>query len=280
MASLKAISMRMKSVSNIGKITSAMKMVSTAKFKHDERRWLAGKPFADPVCNFFEKLPAIESGSLPSTKVVVLSSDKGMCGAINSGLAKTARIKTLEEEQAGGQVEILCCGSKSLSALKRLLGDRFSPSSFEECQAVGFNFTTASVIAESALNGEPGRISVMHNHFVSMISYEPKDVVCYTKAAVKAAAPADWSKAVDQYNFEPPTWEVFDDLLEFYTACTVFRGYLDGIVSEQSARMAAMDNASKNSDEIVEKLTLQYNRGRQARITTELCEIIAGASAQ
>lgn len=86
MASLKAISNRIKSVANIGKITSAMKMVSTAKFKHDERRYKAGVPFADPVNNFFERLPDMESSSLPNLKYVVLSADKGMCGGINSGL--------------------------------------------------------------------------------------------------------------------------------------------------------------------------------------------------
>ncbi|CAD7967557.1 unnamed protein product [Amoebophrya sp. A120] len=280
MASLKAISMRMKSVANIGKITSAMKMVSTAKFKHDERRYNAGKPFSDPVVKFYEKLPPMDSSSLPALKMVVLSSDKGMCGGINSGLAKSVRVKAIEEEQAGTAVELMCCGSKAQAALKRNLGNRFSSSSFEEIQAVPFNFTTASMLAESAMAGEPARINVVHNHFQSMIAYEPLNVPVYTKKAVKNVAPPEWSKAVDQYNFEPPTWEVWDDLQEFYTACAIYGKYLDGIISEQSARMAAMDNASKNSDEIVDKLTLQYNRGRQARITTELCEIIAGASAQ
>lgn len=271
--------MRIKSVSNIGKITSAMKMVSTAKFKHDERRMKSGMPFAMPVINFFERLPEMDSATLPGVKIVVLSSDKGMCGAINSGLAKIARLGTIEEEGKGSTVEVMCCGSKSIAALKRLLGDRFKQS-WEEVQAVPFNFNTACVMAESAMQDDPGRILMVHNHFRSMISYEPSAVNVYTRTAVKELSPADWSKAVDQYNFEPPAYEVWEDLQEFYTACSIYAGYLDGIVSEQSARMAAMDNAAKNSSEIVEKLTLKFNRARQAKITTELCEIIAGASAQ
>ena len=124
MASLKAISNRIKSVNNIGKITSAMKMVSTAKFKHDERRFKAALPFCEPVLKFFERLPQAESGSLPGLKLVVLSADKGMCGAINSGLAKAARLKLVEEEGKGSVVDITCCGSKSVNGLKRFFADR------------------------------------------------------------------------------------------------------------------------------------------------------------
>lgn len=279
MASLKAISNRIKSVNNIGKITSAMKMVSTAKFKHDERRWKAGAPFAEPVNKFFERLPDMDSAALPGLKYVVLSADKGMCGAINSGLAKVTRLDLLEEESKGASCDITVCGSKAVNGLKRFFGDRFK-SNFDECQAVPFNFITASIIAEYVCASEPDRIKIVYNRFQSMISYEALMVPTYTKKAVKSLPPADWSKAVDHYNFEPPVFEVWDDLQEYYTATMIFRHYLESIVSEQSARMAAMDNASKNSQEIVDKLTLKYNRARQARITTELCEIIAGASAQ
>lgn len=271
--------MRMKSVSNIGKITSAMKMVSTAKFKHDERRFKAGKPFAMPVMGFFERLPEMDQAALPHVKIVVLSADKGMCGGINSGLAKVARLRLLDEEAKGSTVDLMVCGSKAVPGLKRFFGDRFK-SNYDECQVGPFNFITASIMAEALVNADAQRAVLVHNTFRSMISYEPVQVDLYTKKAVKSVAPADWSKAVDQYNFEPPTWEVWDDLQEFYTASSIFCHYLDGIMAEQSARMAAMDNAAKNSAEIVEKLTLKYNRGRQAKITTELCEIIAGASAQ
>lgn len=279
MASLKAISNRIKSVNNIGKITSAMKMVSTAKFKHDERRWKAGVPFATPVNEFFGRLPEMDAASLPNLKFVVLSADKGMCGAINSGLAKVTRLQLLEEEQKGANCDIMVCGSKAVNGLKKFFADRFH-SNYDECQTVPFNFITASIIAEGIVAADADRVAVVYNRFQSMISYEAESVPVYTKKSVKTLAPADWSKAVDHYNFEPPVFEVWDDLHEYYTATTVFRYYLETIVSEQSARMAAMDNASKNSQEIVDKLTLKYNRARQARITTELCEIIAGASAQ
>merc|ERR1719271_2167588 len=131
-----------------------MKMVSTAKYKHDEKRFKAGIPFAKPVINFMERLPDADPAALPNVKMVVLSSDKGMCGAINSGLAKLTRLKTIEEEAKGSTVEIQCCGSKSLAALKRLFGDRFR-GSYEECQVTPFNFITASALAEAAIANNP-----------------------------------------------------------------------------------------------------------------------------
>lgn len=278
MASLKAISNRIKSVNNIGKITSAMKMVSTAAFKHVERRMNAGVPFSTPTNKFFERLPEMDGSSLPNVKVVVLSADKGMCGGINSGLAKAARLYTIQEESKGASVDITCCGSKCPNGLKAFYGDRFK-SNFEGFKLVPFNFTSASIVAESIINSDPDRCALVYNKFVSMIAYEATVVPMYTKKAVKAVAAAEWSKSVDQYNFEPPVFEVWDDLNEFYYATMIYRYYLESHVAEESARMAAMDNASKNSQEIVDKLTLKYNRARQAKITTELCEIIAGASA-
>lgn len=278
MASLKAISNRIKSVNNIGKITSAMKMVSTAAFKHVERRMIAGTPFAEPCNKFFERLPEMDASQLPNLQIVVLSADKGMCGGINSGLAKATRLYALQEESKGATIDIMCCGKKAPNGLKKFYGDRFQRN-FEGFKVNPFNFTDACIVAEAITNNNPDRCAIVYNKFVSMIAYEATVVPMYTKNAIKTVAPLEWSKCVDQYNFEPPVFEVWDDLNEFYYATMVYRYYMESHVSEESARMAAMDGASKNSQEIVDKLTLKYNRARQAKITTELCEIIAGASA-
>jgi len=145
MASLKAVQNRMKSVNNIKKITSAMKMVSAAKFRHDERRMLNGVPFAKPVVDFFNRLPDSDMGS--SASILALGSDKGLCGGINSGVAKQVRLKVIEEEKKCVSCDIMSGGNKAVGALKRLYGDRIS-ASFEELQKEPFNFTVAAVLAD------------------------------------------------------------------------------------------------------------------------------------
>lgn len=276
MASLKAIQIRMKSVSGIKKITSAMKMVSAAKFKHDERRMLNGTPFAKPACDFFDRLPLSEDGNAVS--ILALSSDKGLCGGINSGVAKQARLKLMEEEKKGSNVTLMSAGNKAVGALRRLYGDRLT-GSFEELQKVPFNFSTASFLAEKVIESDADRVWLACNRFKSMIAYDTLTVGLQTKKSIMGMDKGEFSKVIDQYEFEPETFEVLDDLLEWYTACAIFKEALTGIAAEQSARMSAMENASKNCGEVLEKLTLRFNRARQAKITTELCEIISGASA-
>lgn len=276
MASLKAVQLRMKSVNNIKKITSAMKMVSAAKFKHDERRMLNGTPFAKPVVDFFNRLPATEEGQ--NVSLFALSSDKGLCGGINSGIAKISRNKIIEEEKKGSNVTLLSGGNKAVGGLKRLYGDRLY-GSYEELQKEAFNFSHASLLAERLQSTNPDRAYLAANAFKSMIAYDTNIIPVHTKNSVKTIEKTEWSKAVDQFEFEPAVFEVWEDLHEWYYACVIFQNYLTGIAAEQSARMAAMENASKNCGEVIEKLTIQYNRARQAKITTELCEIIAGASA-
>lgn len=276
MASLKAVQIRMKSVNSIKKITSAMKMVSAAKFKHDEKRMINGVPFAKPAVDFFDRLPAPEDHG--SCSIVALSSDKGLCGGINSAIAKLARLTLIAEEKKGNQVSIMCGGNKAVAALKRLYGDRLV-GSYEELQKEAFNFNHACLMAERLNDIDTDKAFVIANEFKSMISYDTNAVAVHTKKGVQKLEKAEWSKVIDAYEFEPATFEVWEDLHEWYYACAIFQNYLTGIAAEQSARMAAMENASKNCGEVLDKLTLKYNRARQARITTELCEIISGASA-
>lgn len=281
MASLKAVQQRMKSVKGIQKITGAMKMVSAAKFKHDEKRMNAGLPFAGASQNWFNQLPDGIEGSGQRCIIAPLASDKGLCGAIQSSIAKETKLQLQEQEKAGNSVELLCVGNKSSGAMKRLFGDRIV-GSFEETQKVPFNFGMASQIAERFVNQDADKGFSVSNHFRSMIAYDTTSNKLYTKKEVMAGLEKDraaWGGFIDKYNFEPGMYEVFDDLVEFYTASAIFGNYLGGVAAEQSARMAAMENASKNCGEIYDKLTLQYNRARQAKITTELCEIISGASA-
>lgn len=275
---LNIVKIRMKSVSSIRKITKAMKMVAASKLRHDERRMENGLPFARPAVNLFARLPLEKASVAPSETILALTSDKGLCGGVNSAVARSVRGKIVEIEAQGRQARYFGVGGKGTSALRRLFADRFI-GTIEDVQKAGWNFLTASIIAERVLASEPQSLTLVHNHYKSAIAYDTRSLRLPTVSQVKALDKADWSKAMDVYNFEPGVFEQLQDLHEFYVAGSVFGAMLDNITAEQSARMAAMDNASKNAAEMLGKLTLQYNKARQAKITTELCEIISGATA-
>jgi len=275
---LNIVKARMKSVGSIRKITKAMKMVAASKLRHDERRMLNGIPFAKPAINLFARLPIEKVSGITSDTYLGLTSDKGLCGGVNSAVGRGIRAKVIESEAAGRSARYFGVGGKGTSALRRLYGDRFI-GTIEDVQKAGWNFATASVIAERVLASDPQTLTMVHNHFKSAIAYDTKRVNLVTKHQIKHLDKTEWSKAIDPYNFEPSVHEIWDDLHEFYLASTIFGSMLDNITAEQSARMSAMESASKNAGEMLSKLTLQYNKARQTKITTELCEIISGATA-
>lgn len=268
----------MKSVNSIRKITKAMKMVAGSKLRHDERRMNIGIPFARPAQDLIKRLPADKIPVAPQVTFVGLTSDRGLCGGVNSGVARAVRNRIIDLEAQGKETKYIGVGAKGTNALKRLFADRFI-CSCEDVQKNVWNFAQASAVAERLIATEPQSVFLVHNHYKSAISYETTAVRLVTKAETKSLDKADWSRAIDQYSFEPSVFEMWDDLHEFYYASAIFGCMLDGIASEQSARMAAMGNASKNAGEMLDKLTLQYNKARQTKITTELCEIISGATA-
>jgi len=274
--SLKIVKERMRSVESIKKITKAMKMVAAAKMRGDMRRMELGLPFCKPVLNLFERLP--QEGKPGPMTILAITSDKGLCGGVNSAVNKVARLTIIEEEAKGNAVKFQCLGGKGEAGLKRLYGDRFT-TTFAELAKLPWNFATASIIADRVSSANPQRLTIIHNEFRSMVAYETDAHHMFTKTEVKSLDRAEWSKAMDVYEFEPSVFEVWDDLHEFYFGAMLFGAQLQSAVTEQSQRMAAMENASKNAGEMLDKLTLLYNRARQAKITTELCEIISGASA-
>merc|ERR1712050_197962 len=158
------------------------------------------------------------------------------------------------------------------------MGDRFTVT-FEEVVKYPWTFATASLVAERIIASSPDRLKMASNKFKSLVSYDTVLQHVITLKEAQTMDKAEWSKAMDVYSFEPSIYEVWNDLHEFYYGSVVFGAYLEGATCEQSSRMSAMENASKNAGEMLDKLTLIYNRARQAKITTELCEIISGASA-
>jgi F-type H+-transporting ATPase subunit gamma len=266
----------MRSVESIKKITKAMKMVAAAKMRGDMRRMELGMPFCRPVQKLFERLPKEDKAG--AVTILSVTSDKGLCGGVNSAVNKVGRLTILDEEAKGNSVKFICMGGKGPAGLKRLFGDRFTLT-FEELAKTPWNFGSASIIADRVAQTQPNRLQVIHNEFQSMVAYDTSPHHITTKAEALAMDRGEWSKAMDVYSFEPALYEVWDDLHEFYYGTVIYGAQLQSAVTEQSQRMAAMENASKNAGEMLEKLTLIYNRARQAKITTELCEIISGASA-
>jgi F-type H+-transporting ATPase subunit gamma len=271
-AQLKA---RITATTNISKITKSMKMVSAAKLRGDQQRLAAAKPFAawtDQVAGEARDLEDLPVDDFPQNNLlVVCSTDKGLCGGVNTILARMTRQLIAGLDAQGKKADIFVCGDKGRSALRRLYGDRFIGSATE--RVMPYSFDLASKISADTMKGEYDAVHIMFNKFKSAIAYVPSinSITPKTDSADEFFAPYE----VEPEN-DPETLLSFH---EYTLATKLFYAMLENATSEQSSRMSAMENASKNAGEMIEKFTLQYNRARQARITTELIEIISGASA-
>lgn len=280
MATEKQLSLQIASTKNIQKITSSMKMVSAAKLKGDEKRLSLATPFnswttalnGEAVmledCNF-EEFPQ-------KTLFVPFTSEKGLCGGVNSYVSRGIRDSVKALKGLGKDCDVVVIGDKGRSAITRMasesvskcLVDLSSPNSFELAASL------ASQIIDHGAMTDYDQVVLVYNSFQNAATYFQKYKV------IKPMVGEGESESMVAYEFEPDTKsEVMTDMYEYLLASQIFHCLMDAAASEQSSRMSAMENATKNSGEMIEKLTLQYNRARQARITTELIEIISGASA-
>lgn len=280
MATEKQIFNQIQSTKNISKITASMKMVSAAKLKGDETRLKTAIPFnswTTALCgaptfvndSTFEEIPS-------KTLLVPVTSDKGLCGGINTFITRGVKTYVKELEKQGKSCDIVVLGDKGRGQLRRLHGDLIKMSA-TEIVAPG-NFSLASAISAEIINSgaatDYDAVVIMYNSFVNAAVYEQKYKI------IKPLVAEGDDEAMVEYEFEPDTKsEVIGDLYEYMLTSQLFHSFLDGAAAEQGSRMTAMENASKNAGEMIDKLTLQYNRARQSRITTELIEIISGASA-
>ncbi|XKL64197.1 hypothetical protein PGB90_004283 [Kerria lacca] len=270
MATLKAISIRLKSVKNIQKITQSMKMVSAAKYARAERELRQAKPYGEGSTVFYEKIkPEEKQESTPSGQklLVAVTSDRGLCGAVHTTVARQIRN---ELNEAGDNVKVICIGDKSRAILQRLYGKNI----VLVCNEVGRKpptFLDAARIAEQISQYEFSSGKIVYNRFKSVVSYVTSELPLYHKDTVSTSPNITAYDSLDD--------SVVQSYLEFSLASMLFYTLKEGACSEQSSRMTAMDNASKNAGEMIDKLTLTFNRTRQAVITRELIEIISGASA-
>lgn len=282
---LKAIQMRITSTGNIQKITKSMKMVSAAKLRGDQTRLELGKAFGASFQPILNATPGDEDVALPEAKnpmYVVLSSDRGLCGGVNSFVAKETTRNVQADIDAGKDPKIIVLGDKANAPLVRNFPDRVVGQVHERSKSPA-NMTKALVMADRVIGAAPDAdvYRVVYNRFVSAIKYDTlvQDVPNYAAlAAVEDVDNNDLPFPLNSYEGEmESTEEGLTNMVEFGLATQLYGCIIDSATSEQSARMQAMDNASKNAQEMVEKLTIRYNRARQAKITTELIEIISGA---
>mmetsp|Transcript_19723 Transcript_19723/g.60783 ORF Transcript_19723/g.60783 Transcript_19723/m.60783 type:complete len:301 (-) Transcript_19723:56-958(-) len=276
MATEKEIAMRIASTKNIRKITSSMKMVSAAKLRGEQNRLEAAKKFAAWTSVLDEPSTPLEDyegteGLADHSVVVAISSDKGLCGGVHSAVARGLRTINARLKTDNKTMSVIAVGEKGRSQLRRMVGDSLT-AAFVNIPPP-YNFGYASTVAQTALETDAekaGAIAVVYNVFVSAIAYAP------TIKTISPFVTEGDGVTLTEYDADD---DVLKGLHEYYLATEIFYGMMEGATSEQSSRMQAMENATKNAGELIDKLTLVYNRARQARITTELIEIISGASA-
>ena len=278
-ASEKELKQRMKTVNNIRKITKAMKMVATSKMKADLVRLLNGKNFGTSSLDMmftsdkYMKDRAPQAPAECDELLVCISSDKGMCGSINSGIIKDVRTYVASGNR--NKMSIFSVGDKGTVSLQRPLADILKVGISEV--STPYNYPTVMAISEHVIKAAEGsdKITVFYNEYKSAISTIIRHLELLPRKRF-----LDTLKFGKLYDMTAPDKNTANPALyELYVTSNLWVAFLNNAASEQSARMNAMENASKNAGEILDKLTLQYNKARQARITMELVEIISGASA-
>lgn len=294
MASLKALKLRIGSVKSTQKITKAMKMVAAAKLRRAQEAAEAGRPYASRVEQVVASLASkvqVTEGSSPllagtgSDQVhlfVVATSDKGLAGAFNSNIARLARRRALELQEQGKTVKFLTIGRKGRAVLARQFRDGFVHA-VEPGDLGKLTFADAKGYADDLIRrfaaGEFDVAHLFYATFKTVLTQEPTEqqlipVKIPTPAVATSQPSAD---AVVEY--EPSEEAILDSLLPTNIAVQIYRAIRENAASEQGSKMTAMDNATRNAGDLINRLTIEYNRTRQAAITTELVEIISGAEA-
>ncbi len=289
MPNLKDLKNRIASVKSTRKITKAMQMVAAAKLRRAQEAAEAARPYADRFNKVLGSLGAAaqESGQGPKLLLgtgsdqvqllVIMTAERGLCGGFNSSIVKLARVKINELLSAGKTVKILTVGKKGREQLKREFSDSFiGHVDLSEVKRLGY--ANAQDVARDVLSrfdaGEFDVAKIYYSKFESVISQKPTEL-----QVIPAVFDAPEEALSTNYDYEPDEDGILRDLLPRGVATQIFTGLLENSASEQGARMSAMDNATRNAGDMIERLTIEYNRSRQAVITNELIEIISGAEA-
>ena len=290
MPNLKDLKNRIESVKNTRKITKAMQMVAAAKLRRAQEAAEASRPYSERFNSVLASLAASVgsaegaplllrgTGKQDIHLLVVMTAERGLCGGFNSNIAKLAKNHAAELKRAGNQVKVITVGKKGRDALKRELGDCFIEhvdlSEFKSIKYVNAQSIAKGILARFDEN-EYDVATIFYSKFVNVVSQIP------TAQQIIPANFDENSASENQtvYDYEPDEETILADLLPRGVATQIFSALLENGASEQGARMSAMDNATRNAGEMIDKLTIEFNRSRQAVITNELIEIISGAEA-
>ncbi|CAM9576939.1 unnamed protein product [Scytosiphon promiscuus] len=277
MATEKQVMMRINATKNISKITQSMKMVSAAKLRGDQARLDKAQPFNAWTAQLNEPPMVTEDGidtsAWPQNNLIVaISSDRGLCGGVNSFVTRAIKKMMISTKEQGKDTTLFVVGEKGRSQLSRIHADEMTAACTDAATPMQFGMATA--MATEVLKHDFDTMHIVFNVFKSAIAYDTS-----IKTLPNIAKDGGEEQMVE-YEFEPDTKEeVMQDMYEYLVASQMWHSLMESATSEQSSRMNAMENASKNAGEMIDSLTLIYNRARQSRITTELIEIISGASA-
>jgi len=289
MPNLKDLKNRIASVKSTRKITKAMQMVAAAKLRRAQDAAEASRPYTERFNAVMAGLAAGSAGSASAPKLlsgtgsdqvhllIVMTAERGLCGGFNGNIAKLAKAHAKKLLAAGKTVKILTVGKKGRDAIKRDLGDHFV--GHVDLSAVKrLGYIDAQGIAKDVLTrfdtAEFDIATIFFARFENVVTQHPT-----AQQIIPAKFEAAEDAEVTLYDYEPSEEEILADLLPRGVATAIFSALLENAASEQGARMSAMDNATRNAGEMIDKLTIQYNRSRQAVITNELIEIISGAEA-
>ena len=289
MPSLDDLKKRIKSVKSTQKITKAMKMVAAAKLRKAQESAEKGRPYSEKLQNIILNLTQSINDTENAPKLlvgtgqdkihlcVVLTADRGLCGGFNSNICKLAKNNFKNIISEGKSLKIITVGSKGLDQIKRDYG-KYIIKKFSFKDKKQISFKEAEIIGEKILNlfkqNEFDKCILFYNNFKNVITQIPQ-----AQQIIPVENKSKNSNLENSlpYEFEPDEDEILEDLLPKNISTQIFKAFLENAASEQGSRMTAMDNATRNAGDLVEKLTINYNRSRQASITKELIEIISGA---
>ncbi len=286
MAGSREIKTKIKSVQNTRKITKAMEMVAASKMRKAQERTRSARPYADKIRNVAAHLShanpeyrhpyLVTRDTVKRVGIIVVTADKGLCGGLNTNILRMALAKMREWESQGESFEVCCIGNKGLGFMQRLGANVVS-------QVVGMGdkphmeklIGALKIMLDGYIEDRFDRLEIFYTRFINTMKQEPVMEQLLPLSGEKLGAPeGSWD-----YIYEPDAKSVLDQTLTRYIEALIFQAVTENMASEQSARMVAMKAASDNAGNVIDELTLIYNKTRQAGITKELSEIVAGAAA-
>ena len=287
MASGKEVRTKIKSIQNTQKITKAMEMVAASKMRKAQDRMAASRPYSDKMRQVIHHLAfahteykhpyLLDRNEVKRVGYIIISTDRGLCGGLNTNMFKAALKSMKEWSEQGVEIEYCTIGTKALGFFKRMKGDIVSQTGhLGDAPTVTDLIGTVKVMLDAYNEGKLDRLYVVYNEFVNTMTQQPSFVQLLPIATKEEE---EELKHHWDYIYEPNAKSVLDGLLMRFVESQVYQGVVENIACEMAARMVAMKSATDNAGDLIDELQLAYNKARQASITQELSEIVAGAAA-